>query len=555
MTEFYVLKLLDKMRGGFSRIGVDYDMMRSILQVKLTMDGRRTPTVLAGMQKKEEKKKEKDGSPLRVQWIYLLFGVMLVPLMMLTENYMLQMSLVFGVVMFMITTTLISDFSSVMLDLRDKNILASKPVNRRTLNMAKSIHILIYLFTVTLTLTGPSLILCLFKQGVLFFLLYAAEIILMDCFILVITALLYLLIMKFFDGEKLKDIINYVQIILTIGITVGYQLITRLFDIVELSTSFKPAWWQYFISPIWFAAPFEMVFGGARETHFVVLSVLAIVIPLLLIVAYIKLMPLFEKSLQKLSEQGNVGKDNARMVDWLSKINCKNPVEGMFFRFSWSMMKNERDFKLKVYPAIGYSIVFPFIFIFGILWDGNVSSIKDSKSYLMIYFGAMLLQTVVLMLRYSTSYKGSWIYKLIPLPNTAPIYRGMLKAAVVRLLIPLFAIEAILYLWLFGLRIVPDLVVVLFAMLIYAVICFRSYPPVLPFSERYEAAKQKDYTANSFGLLFLLIGMAGVHYVFTLFTGGVYIYLLALVVLNLWIWRMTFPKSVSSTGSFSNFSG
>jgi hypothetical protein len=92
-------------------------------------------------------------------------------------------------------------------------------------------------------------------------------------------------------------------------------------------------------------------------------------------------------------------------------------------------------------------------------------------------------------------------------------------------------------------------------MLIYGVICFRSYPPVLPFSERYEAAKQKDYTANSFGLLILLMGMAGIHYVFTLFMGGVYIYLLVLVVLNLWIWRITFPKNVSSTGHGSSFPG
>lgn len=551
MIDFFALKLLDKMRGGFSRIGVDYDVMRSILQVKLTMDGRRTPTVLAGMQKKKEEKKE--DSPLRVQWIYLLFGVMLIPLMTLTGNYMLQMSLVFGVLMFMITTTLISDFASVMLDLRDKNILSSKPVNRITLNMAKSIHILMYLFAVTVALTGPSLIVSLFKYGILFFLLYAAEIILMDCFILVITALLYLLIMKFFDGEKLKDIINYVQIILTIGITAGYQLIAQLFDIVELSASFKPAWWQYLLSPVWFAAPFEMLFGGARDSHFIVLTVLALVIPVVLIVAYIKLMPLFERSLQKLSEQGAAGKNSSRMVDWLSRVACKNAVEGMFFRFSWSMMKNERDFKLKVYPAIGYSIVFPFIFIFGIFWDGNGSSIKDSKTYVMIYFGAMLLQTVILMLRYSASYKGAWIYKLIPLPDTAPIYRGMLKAAVVRLLLPLYAIEAVVYTWLFGVRIIPDLVVVLLAMLIYSVICFRSYPRALPFSERYEAGKQKDYTANSFGLLFLLMGLAGVHYVFTLFTGGIYIYLVVLVVANVLIWRYTFPETTSIKGQSSHF--
>lgn len=113
-----------------------------------------------------------------------------------------MMSMLFSVVMFMIMTTLISDFSSVMLDLRDKNILFSKPVNRRTLSMAKSLHILIYLLTVTLTFTGPSLIVSIFIQGVPFFLLYAAAVILMDCFILVFTALLYLLILRVFDGGK-----------------------------------------------------------------------------------------------------------------------------------------------------------------------------------------------------------------------------------------------------------------------------------------------------------------------------------------------------------------
>lgn len=166
MTDFFVLRLLDKLRGAFIRFGVDYDTMRSILQIKLTMDGRRTPTALAGMQKKEN---VKEGSPLRLQWIYLLFGLILIPLTLSNDHYMLQMSLTFGIIMFFVSTTLISDFSSVMLDLRDKNILFSKPVNRTTLNMAKSIHVLLYLGTVTLSITGPSLVFSLFKQGIAFF--------------------------------------------------------------------------------------------------------------------------------------------------------------------------------------------------------------------------------------------------------------------------------------------------------------------------------------------------------------------------------------------------
>ncbi|MFE4712192.1 hypothetical protein ACFRAM_15080 [Paenibacillus sp. NPDC056722] len=539
MNDFRVLKLLDRLEGLFSRVGIDYGVMRSILQVKLTMDGRRAPTVLAATQRSAE---PKEGSPFRPQWVYLIMGTFLIPLIIPSGHYMLQMSLVLGVVMFMITTTLVSDFSSVLLDIRDKNILFSKPVNRRTLNMAKNIHVLIYLFTLTISLAGPTLIVSLFRQGPLFFLLYCVAIVLMDCFILVITGLLYLLILKLFDGERLKDIINYVQIVLMIAITVGYQLISRLFNLAEFSASFKPAWWQYLIPPVWFAAPFELAFGGGRGIHFSLLSGLAIILPLLLIITYIKLMPQFEKNLQKLSAQEVGGREAARLSGWLSTVVCRNREEGMFFRFTWSMMKTERDFKLKVYPTLGFSIVFPFIFILNMIWLGDGGGIGNSKAYLWIYFSATLMMTIVQMLRYSGSYKGAWIYKAIPLPGEHAVYRGMLKAALLRLFIPIFLAEAVVFTVLFGIRILPDLVVVLFATLIYAVVCFLVLPRSLPFSERFEAAKQKEFTGSSFLMLFLLIGMVGLHYLATLLTGGVYIYLVLLAAFNFVFWRRTFPE-------------
>lgn len=545
MNDFYVLKLLDRLRGVFGKIGVDYELLRSILQVKLTMDGRRTPTVLSGGQ---NSKNSNEGSPLRVQWIYLLLGLMMIAFVVPEDNHILMMSLLFSVVMFMISTTLVSDFSSVMLDLRDKHILFVRPVNRRTLNMAKSIHILIYLLTVTLTFTGPSLIFSLFRQGVSFFLLYAAMIILMDCFILVFTALLYLLILKFFDGEKLKDMINYVQIILSIGVVVGSQLVSRLFNISEWGIAFNAHWWNFLIAPVWFAAPFEVLIGGARESHLIELAVLAFVIPLVLLVTYVKLMPVFEQSLQKLAEQGAAGKDSGRLARRLSAIFCRGTEEGMFFRFTWSMMKNERDFKLKVYPSIGMSVVLPFIFMFNQVWSGDMAGMRSSKAYLLIYLCGTLLMTVAQMLRYSASYKGAWIYRAIPLPDASAVYSGTLKAALLKLLVPLFALEAVVFIWLFRARIVPDVIAVLLALLLYAVICFRVMPRALPFSEKYEAAKQADFKGLSFVLLFILMGFGGLHFVFTLFPAGIYIYMVILVIANVGFWRMSFPRTPQRDG-------
>ena len=56
MQDYRTLKLLDRFEKVFSRFGVDYKIMRRILQVKFTMDGRRVPTIFSQNAKKKTKK-------------------------------------------------------------------------------------------------------------------------------------------------------------------------------------------------------------------------------------------------------------------------------------------------------------------------------------------------------------------------------------------------------------------------------------------------------------------------------------------------------------------
>lgn len=180
-----------------------------------------------------------------------------------TGHFMLQMGLVFGILMFMIMTSMISDFSSVLLDIRDRNIIMTKPVNGRTVGMARAIHAGVYLFLLTGSLTGVPLIAALITHGIGFFLIFLVELILINMLILVTTSLVYLLMMKFLDGEKLKDMINMVQILLSVGIAIGYQLVIRSFDMFDFGMIFTPAWWQLLLPPLWYAAVYEWLFAGA----------------------------------------------------------------------------------------------------------------------------------------------------------------------------------------------------------------------------------------------------------------------------------------------------
>ena len=168
MQDYRTLKLLDRFEKVFSSFGVDYKIMRRILQVKLTMDGRRVPTIFSQNAKKKDK--ENSNQYIKSLWIYVLFGLFMIPFVLMGENYLFQMSLFFGIFTFFVMTSMISDFSSVLLDIRDRNILFPKPVDRKTISTAKMVHVVIYLSFLTIALVSIPLIVGLIKNGFLFFL-------------------------------------------------------------------------------------------------------------------------------------------------------------------------------------------------------------------------------------------------------------------------------------------------------------------------------------------------------------------------------------------------
>lgn len=537
MKDFQTLKFLDIFKFLFVKLGIDYGVMRRILQVKLLMDQRRVPTIF----NQTGKKKEKDKNYfIKGLWMYVLYGALLIPFMILGESYIFQTSIIFGIVMFLIMTSMISDFSSVLLDIRDKTVLATKPVERKTISMAKTIHVCIYLFFLSGALTLPSIIAGLIKHGILFTLLFLIEIIFIDLLIVVLTALIYFVILKFFDGEKLKDIINYVQIGLTIALAIGYQFVARSFDILNLDIVFVPSWWQFLIPPIWYAAPFELLLNHHFSPFYIALSLLALIVPIISFTLYIKMMPAFEKYLKKLSDHsGREGKKAPKWKSWLMNLFCFSKEEKAFYRFAELMMKNEREFRLKVYPSLGFSLVFPFVFIVNQLTFNSYAEISASKWYLSIYFCTIIIPTAVIMFRFSGKYKGAWIYKTAPIKSWSSLYSGTLKAFLVNLYLPVFLLVSVIFLFIFGFRIIPDLFIVLLSSIFYAYICANMLIKSLPFSESFDDA-QKESGLKILPFVLLIGVFFAIHYLSLQVQWGLWVDLLVLAGIQVFIWRMPF---------------
>ncbi|MCL1631397.1 hypothetical protein M3N64_05450 [Sporolactobacillus sp. CPB3-1] len=505
MREIFFLKVIDWLRPIFERLGVDYPAMRHVLAVKLIMDTRRLPVVLGS---RTRTKRKESNLFLKSLWVYALIGLFLIPMNLLPGNYLFRTSLVFGIILFMVMTSMIADFSSVLLDTRDLSILWTKPIRSRTLHAAKTVHICIYLILLTGALGLPSALIGLIKFGPVFFLLFLLNLLFIDLTAVSCTTFIYLIVLKCFDGERLKDMINSVQIFLSIAIAVGYQLVLRAFDGTATQLTFSPAWWQLFVPPLWSGAMIEWLIGSSERTGYMaLLGLLGLVIPIILLIVNQAFSTSFEQAIIKLSMQRGKGNMQfSRLSQWTSRLLCRNREERLFFRFASSIIKQDRTFKLKVYPSIGIAFIFPFIFLMNSLSDSSWNQLSKGSGYFYAYFCLIMIPTVLLMLKYSSAYKGAWTYRAAPIQSHTALFSGALKAVFTQLFLPVYLILSIALLFLFKWTILPDLLAVLLTASIYTVICSHyCLDGDLPFSVSFDAAPASGNFIVIF--LFLIAGL------------------------------------------------
>ncbi|GAA5417440.1 hypothetical protein Pryu01_02503 [Paraliobacillus ryukyuensis] len=535
MNNHFALKILDRLASLFRLFKVDYATMRAILASKLTMDQRRVPTIF-------QDTKQKDGNHAfyKSLLLYAFYGLILIPFLIIGDNYLYQMSIVFGITMFILMTSMVADFSSVLLDVRDKAILHTKPIEQKTISAAKMMHVIIYMTHLTVAFILIPFIVAIAVKGIVFSLLFMLEIVFITLFIIVLTALIYIAILRFFDGERLKDIINYVQIFLSVAILVGYQIVVRSFEFVDLEISFGWHWWHLFIPPMWFAAPFELLLQGNQASYIILFSVIAVLVPTLSFILYLKLIPSFEQNLQKMMQSsGPMKVRKHRLQQWIGKIICRSAEERAIFHFSSKLISNEREFKLKVYPSLGFSIVMPFIILFNIIQ----TDLNAPYAFLTIYFASLMTPNVVHMLKFSDKYRGSWIYKALPLADPSLLYKATLKAFITKLYLPIILVLSVIFLILFGdFSILPDIIAMILVGLMYVVISYRMINnEVYPFSQSFSFS-QNTNTAITFLTMFIIGAFAGIHFLISKIPFGIYGYLLVLLIVNWLTWRTVFKN-------------
>lgn len=514
-----LLKLLDLFAWMFRLLHVDYVQLRAIVSAKLIMDNRRQTVAY-----RKKINKETSNSFVLSLLFYGIFGTFVAIALYRLPSFMLSMIVFFSYIIVMIAMTLITDFSSILLDTSDNTIILPRPVDGRTLFVARITHILLYLGQLGIGLSLAPFIAVYFKYGLMLVLPFGLATVLSIVTAVFVTNAIYLLILQFSSEEKLKNIINYFQIGMAIVIMGGYQILPRVIERLDLDTfSFEIQWWSFLLPPVWMAGALETVQYGLWDPKHVGLLACALLIPPgLAFVVNKYLTPIFNRKLGSLGT-GTEGaekekRETTRWTENISRWVTFSPFEKGAFDVIFKMLGRDRKIKLKIYPSYGYILVFGFIFVlrgkedFATTWANLPSS---DYHIVLLYFSFMILQVAVHEIPYSDDFKASWIYFSAPLDKPGEILTGMLKAVFVRLFLPGYIGISAFVLFVWGFSALDDVVVGLmnnFLMLIILMLLSRRF---LPFSMAPNVRSQTGNWMRSI-LSLIVIGILGVgHYLLT----------------------------------------
>ena len=465
-------------RKLYAGAGINTEQLQSILSVKLMMDDRRPNTFQQTQQRKKEK--QVSTATLGTMFISAILGLMFLLVFSIGENVVTQLTLYFSMFIFMLASTLIADFTSVLIDIRDNFIIMPKPVNDRTVVVARLLHIFIHICKLILPMTLPGFIYIIVNFSFLASLPFVLMVLLATMFTIFLINMVYIIILRITTPEKFKSIISYIQIAFAIIIYAGYQLVPRLMkDVMNTNIDLSHNASMLFAPSYWFAAGWNIfhVFKGSLNEW--VAFVAALFIPVSSIYIVVKYMaPSFNQKLAMISGSETVETKSGHTVStgnklaspylrWFSGVLTHKGAERMGFLFAWKMTGRSRDFKLKVYPSIGYLVV---IIVMMFLRSGNAQKLgsiaSDPKGLRIIivfalYMLSLLMITAINQMIYSEKYKAAWLYFTAPVDTPGKIIAGAAKAVILKFYIPLVVIISTIGIYLLGVHFIPNLLLAL----------------------------------------------------------------------------------------------
>ncbi|OSZ78418.1 hypothetical protein CAP35_09225 [Chitinophagaceae bacterium IBVUCB1] len=504
--------------GLWKRLGADVTQLKAILSVKLKMDDRK-PLTMGRPQSDAKKRKNKFNSTLTfIVGLFIGFMYIMPMIMFRSEPYMGLFSF-YTMLTVLLTFGLISDFSNVLVDTRDKLIIFPKPVNDRTIFLSRALHIFIYFFRSVFPMSVIPWILWGYLHGWKGALWFPIPMLFLTFICLFLVMGCYMLLLKLSKPERFKDIIGYFQIAFSIIVFstfylgMPYMRQTSFLEQFDIRTvewiKYTPTYW---LAACWYwVEPATAKLSGTGW-----LSILAVITPFAMLWVTVKLFaPSFVRKLSAIDgvevepvkrkvKQGS----KSKLHQTLGNIFNRTDAAKAGFSLAWLQTARSRSFKMKVYPGFAYVFVY-FFYLFlsaNVPFDELMETItKKDFHIILLYMTSLILLSAITNMNVTEQYKASWIYYSSPLDKPGSIMGGAFKALWVKYYMPFVFIVSAFVLYVWGVKAIVDIVLATSNVTVYVLVIMYFGNRYLPFSmpEQMKTKVGKTVIRMIFALLFM----------------------------------------------------
>ena len=133
---------------------------------------------------------------------------------------------------------------------------------------------------------------------------------------------------------------------------------------------------------------------------------------------------------------------------WLSSLFTRKGAERTGFLFAWKMTARSKDFKIKVYPSVGYLVVYVFIMFFNI-HHFSLQSLQEESTQgrsiiiVALYMTSLLVLMALNQMIYSDKFKAAWIFYTAPVAFPGAVISGAVKSVILKFYMPIILVIAL----------------------------------------------------------------------------------------------------------------
>ncbi|MFB6319502.1 hypothetical protein [Saccharicrinis sp. FJH54] len=516
-----LMKLIRLMRPFVRMLGADVTQFEAIMHAKLNVDFRKQPSSLNTSQKR----KMTFGKQLL---FYGLFGIFTGMIFIQTKDVIFGFTIYYSILIVMLTTILLTEFSSVIFDEDENDIYLPRPVSSRTLLLTRLAHVQTYMGLIGGAMSVPGLIIIILTQGGLMVLGMIISVVIASWMALLFCMLLFQVLSKFISGERFKDTLNYLQIGIAILIMGGYQLLPRMFEVISPDQAImSDSWWTYLVPTIWLAG-FTRLFATFTSMYDLIMAGITILFTVLGSVLVVRFMSTGFSTLLNTDDKSEKKKKpdtdrirpgvKYRLRNAARNILCVTEMEKAGWQMTMSVTKRDRKFKQSVYPAFGYILIMSIVFLKPDFKDffGSLQNLGGTSRYLIFIFMGFFGVSTIYQLPYTDHAGAGWIYQALPASDKKHLQTGAIKAMLYKFYIPVYLMFFIIVSLIWPVNVLIYLLLGAVGTALYAVLgeIFMKNP--LPFTQARDMQRKGGMTLRMMVYMGLMGAMIGIIYLLSM---------------------------------------